>query len=206
MGVIGGSQQSHTNFTTPLNRPPELIWVVTGRIPPGDFTDPINEMLQSYLVQKWGTATSTPPFLPAKSINPPDDFSTKVRFGDFPYDYYSTYYIRLKEAETEIDNDLIVDGIFQIITTVNIDLTARRLKTGEHFEEMNNMRLEVIRILGNFRPDQISGIHMIEIDHPGERDIEAQTITGDRKIWYLRIRARVHYFKALYQNPAASSV
>lgn len=199
MGVIGGSQQSHTNFTTPLNAPPQFIWIVTGRTPIGDFTESIEDMLQSYLYEKWGTAN---PVTPTKSIAPPDDFSTNIRFGDFPYDYYSTYYIRVKEAETEIDNDLIIDSTYQMITTVNIDLTARRLKTGEHFEEMNNMRLEVIRILGNYRPDHISGIHMIEIDQPGERDIEAQTITGNRTIWYLRIRAQLHYFKSLYQNPA----
>lgn len=201
MGVIGGSQQSHTNFTTPLNAPPASIWVVTGRIPVSDFTEPVEDMLQSYLYEKWGAVN---PVIPEKSamLTPPDDFSTRVRFGDHPYDYFSTYYIRVKEADTEIDNDLIIDGIFQMITTINIDLSARRLKYGEHFEEMNNMRLEVIRILGNYRPDHISGIYMIEVDQPGEREIQAEVISGNRTTWHLRIRAKLHYIKALYENPA----
>ena len=77
-------------------------------------------------------------------------------------------------------------------TAVNIDLTARRLTYGEHFEEMNNMRLEKVRILGNYRPDQISGIQIIEIETPGERDIETRNFTARRlqkTIWYLRIKA-----------------
>lgn len=199
--IIG--QQSHINFTTPLNAPPEFIWVVTGKTPIGDFDDSIENLLQAYLYSNWGLAPASYPLplAPRKSTQPPDDLSTKLRFGDFPYDYNSTYYVRVKEADTEFDNDLIVDGTFQMITTINVDLSARRLKYGEHFEEMNNMRLEVIRILGNYRPDNISGIHMIEINHPGERDIEAQTLIGNRTIWYLRIQARLHYIKALYKNP-----
>jgi len=171
-----------------------LTWVVINRSPLSDFTQPIEDMLSTYLQAQWNITN------PNKSIAPPTDYSTKIRFGDFPYDYFSTYYIRVKEGDTEFDNDLVVDGTFQMITTVNIDLTARRLKYGENFSELNNMRLEVIRILGNYRPDNISGIHMIEIEQPGERDIEPRVIEGNRTVWYLRIQAKLHYVKALYQT------
>jgi hypothetical protein len=166
-----------------------LTWFVSNR--GADFTQPIEDMLSTYLQARWGAAI-TPP----KSINPPADFSTNVRFGDFAYDYFSTYYIRVKEGDTEFNNDLIMDNTFQMNTAVNIDLTARRLKTGEHFAELNNMRLEVIRILGNYRPDGIVGIHMIEIESPGERDIEPRTLEGNRSIWYVRITAHLHYIKS----------
>ena len=173
-------------------------WYVTSRLPHGDFTDSIEDMVQDYLYANWGTAI---PVIPAKSTSPPTDFNNKVRFGDFQYDYFSTYYIRVKEEDTVIDNDLIINGgCFLMKTSVNIDLTARRLTYGEHFEEMNNMRLEVIRILANYRPDQISGIHQIELETPGERDIETRNFERAGKlqktIWYLRIKAVCQYIKA----------
>lgn len=198
MPAIG--QQSHTNFVPPVAPTPPaiMIWYVANRSPPGDFTQPVEDMVRSYLYDNWGTAL---PVIPAKSINPPADFNGKVRFGDIEYDYFSTYYIRVKEDDTEFDNEMIINGgCFMMKTALNIDLTARRLSYGEHFAEMNNMRLEVIRILGNYRPEGISGIHMIEMETPGERDIEKRNYERAGKlpktIWYLRIRAVCHYIKA----------
>ena len=173
-------------------------WYVTNRSPAGDFTESIEDMVRSYLYTNWGAAM---PVLPAKSTNPPVDFTSKVRFGDFEYDYFSTYYIRVKEEDTSFDNDLIINGgCFLMKTSLNIDLTARRLTYGEHFDEMNNMRLEAIRILANYRPDGISGIHSIEVETPGERDIESRNFERAGKlqktIWYLRIKAICSYIKA----------
>lgn len=179
---------SNTHNIIPFADLRTFRWFVVNRT--GDFPLPIEDMLSNYLQGQWSAAV-----IPPKSINPPADFSSKVRFGDFQYDYFSTYYIRLKEADTEFNNDLIIDNTFQMNTAVNIDLTARRLKTGENFAELNNMRLEVIRILGNYRPDGIVGVHMIEIKAPGERDIEPRTLEGNRSIWYLRIIAHLHYIK-----------
>jgi len=174
-----------------------LNWFVVNRIPQGDFTEPIEDMLQRYIKDQWGFAS---PIVPEVSTNPPSDWSSKIRFGDFEYDYFSTYYIRVREGDTEFDNELISEGgNFLMKTSINIDLTARRLKYGEHFAELNNMRLEVIRILGNYRPDDISGIHFIDLDKPGERDIESRNFEtagrAPRTIWYLRITAICHYIK-----------
>lgn len=155
-------------------------------------------MIQQYLRTRWGTAI---PVTPQKSTNPPFDYSSKIKFGDTEYQNFSTYYIRVREADTVFDNEMVQNaGCFQMKTAVNIDLTARRLKYGEHFDELNNMRLETIRILGNYRPDDISGIYFIELERPGERDIETQRFEQSgklpRTIWYLRITIQVHYIKA----------
>jgi len=155
-------------------------------------------MVRDYVYANWGNAL---PVTPLKSTNPPADFNSKIRFGDFEYDYFSTYYIRVKEEDTAFDNDFIINGgCFLMKTALNIDLTARRLTYGEHFEQMNNMRLEVIRILGNYRPDGIPGIHAIDIETPGERDIETRNFERagrlQKTIWYLRIKAICQYIKA----------
>jgi hypothetical protein len=196
MTVIG--QQSHINFV-PIDTTPSpwtlTNWYVTAKTPAGDFSQPIEDMVRNYLYSHWGIV------LPAKSTNPPADYNSKVHFGDTEYYQDSTYYIRVKEEDTSIDNDFIINGgCFLFKTSLNIDLTARRLTYGEHFEEMNNMRLEVVRILGNYRPDDISGIHAIDIETPGERDIEKLNVERAGKlpktIWYLRIKAVCQYIKA----------
>lgn len=187
------------NALPPDPAPPATLinWYVTNRSPAGDFSESIEDMVRSYLYTNWGTAV---PVTPAKSTSPPTDFKNKVKFSDHEYDYFSTYYIRVKEEDTIFDNDLIINGgCFLMKTAINIDLTARRLKYGEHFNEMNNMRLEVIRILANYRPDGISGIHAIDIETPGERDIETRNFERagqlPKTIWYLRIKAVCQYIK-----------
>lgn len=172
-----------------------FTWFVSNRTPAGDFTEPLEDMLITYLRAQWSATVS-----PAKSIAPPTDFSTKVRFGDFQYEYFATYYIRVKEDDTEFNNDLIVNGIFEMITPINIDLSARRLRYTENFAELNNMRLEVIRIIGNYIPDQISGVYAIDMEAPGERDIEPRTLEGGRSIWYVRIRALLKYIKGYLES------
>lgn len=166
-------------------------WYVVNRTPFGDFTDPLEDMMIAYLKANW--AANVNPYI---SINPPYDFKDKVRFGDFPYDYNATYYVRVKEDDTDFNNDLVLDNTYQMRTALNIDLSARRLRYGENFAELNNMRLEVMRILGIYRPDNMSGIHMITMDLPGERDIESQTFGGGKTIWYLRIKCWLHYIKS----------
>jgi hypothetical protein len=173
-------------------------WYVVNRTPPGDFTEPIEDMLRQYIYDEWGTTIAVNP---QKSTNPPFDYSTNIKFGDQEYQNFSTYYIRVREGDTEVNNDEIINGgCFQFRTAVNIDLTARRLKYGERFSELNNMRLETIRILANYRPDDISGIYLIELDEPGDRDIESRNFEAQgnlpRTIWYLRITAYLHYIKA----------
>lgn len=166
--------------------------------PQMDFMMPLEDMIQDCLKTDWGN--ENPDITPKVSTDPPYDYSNKIRFGDFEYDYFSTYYIRVREGDTEIDNELPAEGgNFYMKTPINIDLTARRLKYGEHFEELNNMRLEVIRILGMCESDKIPGIHKIEIDRPGERDIESRNFEtagrAPRTIWYLRITGICHYMK-----------
>ena len=82
-------------------------WFVVNRTPQADFIDPVEDMLQEYLKMNWGMHHEV---IPERSTDPPFDYSSKLRFGDFEYDYYSTYYIRVREGDTEIVNDLPEEG------------------------------------------------------------------------------------------------
>ena len=149
MPIITRPPQINSNYvSTPIDTTTSswtlTNWYVTNRSPFGDFTQPVEDMVRTYLKNNWGI---TGPISPVKSTNPPLDLKNKIKFSDVEYDYLSTYYIRVKEEDTTIDNEMILNsGCFLMKTAVNIDLTARRLTYGEHFAEMNNMRLEVIHL------------------------------------------------------------
>lgn len=165
-----------------------FTWVVSGRVPAGDFSSPVEDLVKDYVASSWNLLD------PAISTNPPTDFSTKVRLGDFDYDYFSTYYIKIKEQVTTFDNDFIMAGLFGFQTPVLFEMSARRLTYGQSYQQLNNMRLEVIRIIGQYRPDDISGIPSMLIEDPGEAPEEGTTSSG-QPVWYSKVTARVIYFK-----------
>ena len=170
-----------------------FTWVVSSRVPAGDFTSPVEDLVRDYLRQEWiltDPAMGVVPTPPA----PPTDLHNKVRLGDFDYDGFSTYYIKVKEQTTLIDDEQILSGLYGFQTPILFELSARRLSKGQQFEQLNNMRLEVIRIIGQFRPDDISGIPSFLITDPGDVP-QPTTVRGQRSIWQCRVMATVIYWK-----------
>jgi hypothetical protein len=166
-----------------------MTWVVSSRVPLSDFTSPVEDLVREYIRTEWSISN------PALSTTPPTDFSTKVRLGDFDYDSFSTYYIKVKEGTTTIDNELIVDNLYGFQTPIICDLYARRLSKGQQFQQLNNMRLELIRIIGQYNPDDISGIPGFQIVDPG--DVPTPEILGQKSIWHAQVTANVIYNKHL---------
>lgn len=165
------------------------VWTVNGRVPKSDFTEPVEDMIRDYLKLKWVEND------PQISTAPPGDLHNKVRFGDHDYDGFSTYYIKVKEGTTTFNNDHVGNGLFTFYTPVIIELVARRLAKGQQFEQLNNMRNEVIRIIAEYKQDDISGIPSMDLDSPGEIDNPTATFMGQKSVWYCRVTAVVCYFK-----------
>ena len=91
-------------------------------------------------------------------------------------------------------NEEIMNGLYGFQTPIIFTLSARRLSKGQQFQQLNNMRLEVIRIVGQYAPDDISGIPSFRIVDPG--DIPSPTtILGQKSIWYCQVTANVIYNK-----------
>jgi len=168
---------------------------VNGRTPSGLFDDPVDDMIRAYIQAKW-IITS-----PDISTNPPADFSTKVRFADFDYDYFSTYHVMVKQDEsTTFDNDLVGQGLLQFFDPVLIEISARRLTYGKTFEELDNIRLEIIRILEQYQADSIlgtefmSGVAGIQVLEPGDIGPEQINVGKlPRSIWRAQVKALVYY-------------
>jgi hypothetical protein len=170
-----------------------FTWVVSSRVPAEDFPSPVEDLVRAYLRQEWSISTPAMGVIPTPPA-PPLDLHNKVRLGDFDYDGFSTYYIKVKEQTTTIDNEMIMDGLYGFQTPILFEMSARRLSKGQQFQQLNNMRLEVIRIVGTYNQDDISGIPSFQIIDPG--DVPAPTtIRGQQSIWYAQVTANVIYHK-----------
>lgn len=165
-----------------------VTWVVNSRVPSEDFPNPVEDLVRTYLGTKWIITD------PALSTSPPSDYSTKVRLGDFDFDYFSTYYIKVKEGITAFDNEFVGTGMIGFQTPIIFTLSARRLTKGQTFQQLNNMRLELIRIVGQYNPDDISGIPSMRITDPGDNPT-AGTTAGGQSTWQAEVTAMTTYFK-----------
>ena len=165
-----------------------MPWQVNGRIPASDFPNPVEDLVRTFISTKWTLTT------PSLSTSPPSDYSTKARLTDFDYDGYATYHIKVKEGITTFDNDIIMSGLWGFQTPIICSLTARRLSTGQSFQQLNNMRLELVRIIGQYNPDEISGIPSMRIEDPGDTP-EAGITEGGQSVWHSQVTAMTTYFK-----------
>lgn len=171
-----------------------FTWVVSGRVPSGDFSSPVEDLVRNYIRQEWSITDPEMGVLPTPPAAPAD-LMDKVRLADFDWDGFSTYFIKVKEDVTTIDSEFIMDGLFGFQTPIICELTARRLTKGQQFQQLNNMRLEIIRIIGQYEADDISGIPSMRIVDPG--DEPEKTVAGPNKtVWYCKITATVTYFKS----------
>jgi hypothetical protein len=180
---------SHTRDYLALGEIETINWVVNGRIPIGDFDDEIKTLVKNWVKTKW---TITDPDI---STNPPNDFKDKVRFGDHDYDSFSTYYIKVSEDLTRFDNSLISSGMLGFITPVLFKLTARRLTHSENFSQLENMKREIIRIIGRYELHEISGISALSIMEPSD---EPQQAPGQRSLYEDSVTALAFYNKHYY--------
>lgn len=180
-----------TYLTTTTTAGPAYTWIVSGRVPEEDFPEPVEDLVRNYLTSQWAINN------PALSQGP-DDLKDKARFSDFDYDGDSTYHVKVKEQPTIIDSEFIEAGLFGFQTPIMIEMSARRLSKGQQFQQLNNMRLEIIRIIGQAKPDDISGIPSLLIVDPGDSPQPSNLsspVKGQKSIWYSQVIANVIYFK-----------
>jgi hypothetical protein len=159
---------------------------VNGRIPFGDFEEQVKVLVREFVKSKWSISS------PAVSTNPPTDFVDHLRFGDHDYDSYSTYYIKVSEGPTGFDNSLVSQGMLGFITPVLFKLTARRLTHNENFSQLENMKRELIRIIGRYELHEISGISTMSIMEPSD---EPQQLPGQRSLYEDSVTALAFYNK-----------
>jgi hypothetical protein len=170
---------------------------INGRTTLGLFENPTHKMIRDYIYNNWHITN------PDRSENPPYDYSTNIRFVDFDYDYFATYHVMINQDDsTKFDNDLLGQGLLKLIDPIIIEISARRLTYGKTFDELDNIRMEIIRILGQFNPDNLpipndfmKGIHAIEVFEPGDILPISQFINKlPRNIWRAQVKCMVHYF------------
>src|SRR4249920_1679988 len=115
--IDGFPSPSHSHDITATSEISTAIhYGVNGRVPFGDFEDEVKVLVRDWVKSKWSAS-------PAVSTNPPNDFKDCIRFGDYDYDSFSTYYIKVSEDLTRFDNTLVSQGMLGFITPVLFKLT-----------------------------------------------------------------------------------
>ena len=176
-------------------------YTVNGRIPQGDFPAPTEDLISAYIKSKW-LLTS-----PAISTNPPSDLSTNLHVTDYDYTNCCSYHAKIVQDEaTTFENELQGVGLLGLDEPILIELTARRLTYGKAFEELDNIRLEIIRIIKQFEPNDnlISGVQSIDIVDPG--DIQRQNFFLNKlpqSIWRSQVKLVVCHYKNWYIDESA---
>jgi hypothetical protein len=186
MSDFGLLSPSHKHELLALGEIETINWVVNGRVPAGDFEDEIKTLVRNWVKTKWSITD------PAISTSPPTDYKNKVVFGDWDYLPYSTYYIKVSEDPTRFDNSLMGQGMLGFITPVTFKLTARRLRHSENFSQLENMKREIIRIIGRYELHEISGISALSIMEPS--DVPQQNI-GQRSLYEDSVTALAYFNK-----------
>ena len=165
---------------------PPINWIVNGRVPAADFPDEIKTLVKDWVITKWSITD------PAVSTDPPNDYTDKIRFGDWDYEPYSTYYIQVTEAPTRFDNSLMGQGMLGHVTPVYFKLTARRLTHSENFNQLQNMTRELVRIIGRYELHEIPGISALSIFEPSDLPQENQ---GQRSLYDDTVTALAYFNK-----------
>jgi hypothetical protein len=163
-----------------------VVFGVNGKVPAGDFEDEVKTIVRNWVKTKWSITD------PAISTSPPGDYKNKVTFGDWDYLPYSTYYIKVSEDNTRFDNSLISQGMLGHITPILFTLTARRLTHSENFSQLENMKKELIRIIGRYELHEISGIGSLSIMEPSD---EPQQVPGQRSLYEDSVTALAYFNK-----------
>lgn len=163
--------------------------IVNGKEPLGPYTEPMHKMLRDHVVSMWTIGA------PAKSINPPYDFTNKIRFAPHDYDGFSTYFCMvIQDDDTRFDNEMKGQGTIQVHDPVLFELTARRLKYGKTFEELDNARREIHRILAQYKPGDIPGLYELEVFEPGDiLPLTKWIFKLPRSLWRAQIKCMAHY-------------
>jgi hypothetical protein len=189
MSDFGFPGTSHRHSLVALGGIETINWIVNGRVPAGDFDDQIKTLVRNWVKTKWSISD------PAISTSPPTDYKNKVVFGDWDYIPYYTYYIKISEDPTRFDNSLMSQGMLGFITPVTFKLTARRLTHSENFTQLENMKREIIRIIGRYELHEISGIGSLSIMEPSD---EPQQVPGQRSLYEDSVIALTYYIKNYY--------
>lgn len=158
--------------------------------------DSFENIITEFIKSNWSITDPVIGSTPIITSSANQQHQTQV--NKFAYDTHRTYYIRVKEAGSEVKNRQIRLNTYEFQTPMELELFSRRLKKGEAFLQINNMMNELLRIFGTCgitdTAGQLSGIGIegVTLDRMTAMEKERPP---SQNIWAKRLRITLYYYK-----------
>ena len=173
--------------------------VVIWKIPefPDDFPSRFDGLVIDYIVNEW--QESDPPM---KGEDPQGPQRREINIGNFDYDKFRTYYIKVTELPARVINRPR-HNLIEFWSPIELEVSVRRLTRGEAYPQMQNIMLELIRIFFMFNKYDIYGVQAVDFEtltplsNPQNRTRQSAAKT----LWKKTLRINLHYFKVSLLRP-----
>jgi hypothetical protein len=163
-------------------------WILSSHS--SDFPSRLDGLVISYITSKW---TATDPLIGGTA---PTLQNENVNIGNYDYDKFRTYYIKVTEGQAVMHNRLR-DNLYGFETPIEFECWARRLSKGEAFDQLNNIINELLRILIEYQAEDIFGVQGVLFDSitPLETTGNVSLDSAAKTLWRKSLRVRLSYYK-----------
>jgi len=187
--IIGRVELVRTYLYDIVTFPTGMIWKVTDQ--ESDFTEKLEDMVKTFISNNW--SISDPAIGTVPRIISSSTPARQAQVDNFAYDNLRSYYIRVREMESDVTTRQIRHNAYEFGTPIDIQCYSRRLTKGEAFTEINNMINELMRIFGTYEQRQMFGIEGITFDSISNMDRDHPLSST---LWSRKLRIILHYYKA----------
>jgi hypothetical protein len=181
-----------------IKTPVPVSWSVAGKLT--DFQSRLDGMIINYIIQNWSPAVNPP----MQELNPIPEMKNQnqnINIGNYDYDKFRSYYIRVKEQPARIVNK-VRPNLMEFNQVIEFKISVRKLSRGEAFSDLQKIMNELIRIWMEYQYDQVWGIQAVSFESITPLQ-NKETITmnqSNKTVWEKTLKIILHYHK-LKVNP-----
>ena len=179
--VLKATVSLSTRYVYNISVVPSVVtWQLTGK--DTDFPDSLENLVRDFIKENW--SITDPVLGQTPVITSVISRQHQSQVDNFAYDNFRSYYIRVKEVQSEVKNRLVRLNTYEFSTPVEIECYSRRLRKGESYPQLNAMMNELQRIFGTYQEDGIFGIQGITLDRISSMEKERPPA---KNIWARRL-------------------
>ena len=187
--VLKATVSLSTRYVYNISAVPSVVtWQLTGK--DTDFPDSLENLVRDFIKENW--SITDPVLGQTPIITSVISRQHQSQVDNFAYDNFRSYYIRVKEVQSEVKNRLVRLNTYEFETPIELEVFSRRLHKSEAFPELNNMMNELLRIFGTYQEDGIFGVQGITLDRISSMEKERPPA---KTLWARRLRIILHYYK-----------
>lgn len=171
-------------------------WQVGGLT--GDFEPRLDSQIIDYIKAQW---LLTDPLIGGAG---PIAQQQNINIGNFEYDNFRTYYIRVIERPARVVNR-VRPNLYYFDAPIDFEIYSRRLSKGEAYDELTQICNELVWIWFLYQGEQIPGVLDCDIESLAPAQPKAPKIrlrdSAAKTIWQRNLRISLYYYKVNLLRP-----